>query len=99
MFRRDLLRFGANALSRATNISLLSLSLPLFLLFRDASTWGIWLLSAAPAVRKPTLAVGRPDPVEGDGVSQNAQLFMTILCCAAAVIVMPSVLFLPRPIR
>jgi hypothetical protein len=47
MLRRILLGFGANAFSQAINIAIQLVSLPLFLLYWDASTYGTWLLLSA----------------------------------------------------
>jgi O-antigen/teichoic acid export membrane protein len=111
MFRRIILGFGANAFGQAVNIVIQLASLPLFLLYWDASTYGSWLLlSAVPAYlnwaecgvvgvasNKMTMAMGRSDPVEANNLYQSAQLFMTIVCGSLALIVVPGTLFLPMP--
>lgn len=111
MLRRIIFGFGANAFSQAVSIVIQLLSLPLFLLYWDASTYGSWLLlSALPAYvsmadvgmvgaagNKMTMAAGRSDFAEANVVYQTAQLFMTIVCCSLAAIITPAALFLPLP--
>lgn len=109
MLRRLILGFGANAFGQVINIVIQIVSLPLFLLFWDASTYGTWLvLSALPAYltmadigivsvagNKMTMALGRSDLREADAVYHSAQLFMTVVCCALAAILVPAALFWP----
>ncbi len=111
MLRRIILGFGANAFSQIVSIIIQLFSLPLFLLYWDASTYGAWLLlSALPAYlsmadvgmvwtagNKMTMAVGRSELAEANKVYQSAQLFMTIVCCSLTVVMVPLALFLPMP--
>ncbi len=111
MLRRIILGLGANAFSQIITIAIQLLSLPAFLLYWDASQYGVWLLlSALPAYlsmadagmvnaagNKMTMAVGRADIAEANNVFQSAQLFMTIVCCSLAVITTPFALFGPLP--
>lgn len=109
MLRRLILGFGANALGQVINIVIQIASLPLFLLFWDASTYGTWLvLSALPAYltmadvgivsvagNKMTMALGRGDLREANAIYQSAQLFMTIVCCGLAAVLTPAALLWP----
>lgn len=109
MLRRLILGFGANAFGQIINILIQVSSLPLFLLFWDASTYGTWLvLSALPgylsmadvgvvsvAGNKMTMALGRNDLREADAIYHSAQLFLTIVCCGLAAVLTPAVLLWP----
>lgn len=109
MLRRLILGFGANALGQVINIVIQVSSLPLFLLFWDASTFGTWLvLSALPgylsmadvgivsvAGNKMTMALGRDDIREADAIYHSAQLFLTIVCCGLAAVLTPAALLWP----
>ncbi len=109
MLRRLILGFGANALGQVINIVIQVSSLPLFLLFWDASTFGTWLvLSALPgylsmadvgivsvAGNKMTMALGRDDVREADAIYHSAQLFLTIVCCGLAAVLTPAALLWP----
>ncbi|VTZ23068.1 Polysaccharide biosynthesis protein [Methylocella tundrae] len=111
MLRRIILGLGANAFSQVITIVIQIFSLPLFLLYWDAATYGSWLvLSALPAYvgmadvgmvgaagNKMTMAVGRSDVAEANRIYQTAQLFMTVMCCSLAAIIIPAALFLPLP--
>lgn len=109
MLRRLILGFGANAFGQAVTIVIQIVSLPLFLLFWDASTYGTWLLlSAIPAYlsmadggivsvagNKMTMALGRDDRREAKAIYHSAQLFMTVVCCGLAALLTPAVLLWP----
>jgi O-antigen/teichoic acid export membrane protein len=111
MLRRIVAGIGANAFSQIVSIFIQLASLPVFLLFWDASTYGAWLLlTAVPAYlsfadlgmvatagNKMTMAMGRSDLKEANSVYQSAQLFTTIVTAALAAIVTPLILFLPLP--
>ena len=100
MLRRLILGFSANALGQAVNITIQICSLPLFLIFWNASTYGTWLLlSAVPAYlimadigivnvagNKMTMAIGRGDVVEANAVFQSAQLFVTGISISLAIV-------------
>jgi O-antigen/teichoic acid export membrane protein len=111
MMRRIIAGLGANAFGQAISIVIQLFSLPLFLLYWDASKYGVWLmLSAVPAYlsmadigmvhaagNKMTMAVGRSDFAEANRIFQSAQLFMLIVCGSLAALVTPAVLFGPLP--
>ena len=111
MLRRIISGLGANAFGQAITIAIQLVSLPLFLLFWDTSTYGSWLiLSAVPAYlsmadlgmvsaagNKMTMALGRSDAAEANRIFQSAQLFMMIVCGSLALLVTPIALFGPLP--
>lgn len=111
MLRRIISGFGANAFGQMVSIVIQLLSLPLFLLYWDTSTYGAWLiLSAVPAYlsmadagmvsaagNKMTMAMGRSDTAEANRVFQSAFLFMAVVCSALAVLVTPLALLSPLP--
>jgi len=111
MMRRIISGFGANAYGQGVTIIIQVFSLPLFLAYWDASTYGSWLmLSALPAFlsmadvgmvsaagNKMTMAVGRADIAEANRVFQSAQLFMMLVCGTLAVLMTPAALFGPLP--
>ncbi len=109
MLRRIVLGLGANAFSQVVTILIQIFSVPLFLFYWDASTYGTWLLlSAVPAYlsmadagmvnaagNKMTMAMGRSDVAEANNVYQSAQLFMTIVCGSLAAVMVPAALLWP----
>lgn len=111
MLRRIILGFSANAFSQLVSIVIQLLTLPVFLLYWDASTYGAWLLlSAVPAYlnwaecgivgvanNKMTMAAGRSDFEEANRLYQTAQLFMTIICVSLGVLATLAALLLPLP--
>lgn len=111
MRRRILAGMGANSIGMAVSIGIQLISLPLFLHYWDAKTYGVWLmLSAIPAYlsmadvgmvtavgNKMTIAMGAGDHISANRVFQSAQLFMTVVCGAIALVVIPVVLFAPLP--
>ncbi len=111
MLRRMILGIGANAFGQIVTILIQLLSLPIFLTYWDASTYGTWLLlSALPAYLSMadigmtsvagnvmTMSIGRGDIDEANKVFQTAQLFMTIVCGALFIIVTPPTLLWPMP--
>jgi O-antigen/teichoic acid export membrane protein len=111
MKRRVLAGMGANSLGMAISIGIQLASLPLFLHYWDASTYGTWLmLSAIPAYlsmadvgmvtavgNKMTIAMGAGDHLSANRLFQSAQLFMTMVCGAIAIVVVPVILFSPLP--
>jgi O-antigen/teichoic acid export membrane protein len=111
MMRRIISGFGANAFGQVIGIIIQFLSLPLFLLYWDASTYGSWLvLSAVPTYlsladvgmvsassNKIIIALGRSDSAEANRVFQSVQLFMIIVCGSFALLVTPVALFAPLP--
>jgi O-antigen/teichoic acid export membrane protein len=111
MRRRVLAGMGANSIGMAVSIGIQLISLPLFLHYWDATTYGVWLmLSAIPAYlsmadvgmvtaagNKMTMAMGKGDHLTANRVFQSAQLFMSIVCGAIAVIAVPVMLFAPLP--
>jgi O-antigen/teichoic acid export membrane protein len=111
MRRRVLAGIGANSIGMAVSIGIQLISLPLFLHYWDAETYGVWLmLSAIPAYlsmadvgmvtavgNKMTIAMGAGDHARANRVFQSAQLFMTVVCGAIALVVIPVVLLAPLP--
>jgi hypothetical protein len=111
MLRRIILGLGANAFGQAVNIVIQLLSLPLYLLCWDLSTYGTWImLSAVPsylsmadfgmvytAGNRMTVAIGRSDAAEANRVFQSAQLFMIMVCGSLTVLLTPLVLLGPLP--
>lgn len=103
MLRRLVFGLGANAFGQIVSIVIQLFSLPFFLLFWQASTFGTWiLLSAVPAYlsmadlgmvsvagNRMTMALGRGDVREANVIYQSALLFMTAICGALAVITTP----------
>ena len=111
MLRRMLLGVGANAFGQIVTIFIQLLSLPIFLTYWDASTYGTWLLlSALPAYLSMadigmtsvagnimTMSMGRGDVDAANQVYHSAQLFMTLVCGALLAIVTPLTLLWPMP--
>ena len=111
MKRRIIAGMGANSFGIAITVGIQLVSLPLFLHFWDTSTYGVWLmLSAIPAYlsmadvgmvtaagNKMTMAMGNGDMVEANRVFQSAQLFMTLVCGAIALTMLPVIFFAPLP--
>ena len=111
MKRRIMAGMGANSFGMAITIGIQLASLPLFLHYWDAASYGVWLmLSAIPsylsmadvgmvtaAGNKMTMATGKGDIAEANRVFQSAQLFMAIVCGSLAVVVVPLVLWAPLP--
>lgn len=111
MKRRIIAGMGANSFGMVITIGIQLVSLPLFLHFWDTSTYGIWLmLSAIPAYlsmadvgmvtaagNKMNIAIGKGDLPEANKVFQSAQLFMTAVCGAIALITLPVIFFAPLP--
>jgi len=105
--RRVLEGMGANSFGMAITIVIQLVSLPLFLNFWNLETYGKWLiLSAIPsylsmadlgmvtaASNKMTIAMGKNNLFEANQIFQSAQAFMTIICGALALLVIPTVLF------
>jgi O-antigen/teichoic acid export membrane protein len=111
MRRRVIAGMGANSIGMVVSIGIQLVSLPLFLHYWDAATYGVWLmLSAIPAYlsmadvgmvtaagNKMTMAMGGGDHLTANRVFQSAQLFMTIVCGAIALVAVPVILFAPLP--
>jgi O-antigen/teichoic acid export membrane protein len=111
MKRRIIAGMGANSFGMAITIVIQLVSLPLFLHYWDASTYGVWLmLSAIPAYlamadvgmvsaagNKMTMSMGDGNVIEANKTFQSAQLFMIIVCCSLALIVIPLILWMPFP--
>lgn len=111
MRRRIIAGIGANSFGMATSIGIQLVSLPLFLLYWDTTTYGIWLmLSAIPsylsmadvgmvtaAGNKMTMAMGKGDVPEANRIFQSAQMFMGIVCGSLALLMVPLVLWAPLP--
>lgn len=109
MRRRVLAGIGANSIGMMVSIGIQLISLPLFLHYWDASTYGIWLmLSAIPAYlsmadvgmvtaagNKMTMAMGSDDHLTANRIFQSAQLFMTTVCGSIALVTVPVILFAP----
>lgn len=111
MKKRILAGMGANSYGMAITIGIQLVSLPFFLQYWDATTYGTWLLlSAVPsylamadigmvtaAGNKMTMAMGKGDVTEANQIFQSAQLFMGIACLGLAAVVVPLVLMAPLP--
>ncbi|MDI1299022.1 MATE family efflux transporter [Methylotenera sp.] len=111
MKRRIIAGMGANSFGLAITIVIQLVSLPLFLHYWNTSTYGVWLmLSAIPAYlsmadigmvaaagNQMTMSMGDGDVLEANRTFQSAQLFMMIVCCSLALLVIPLVLFAPFP--
>jgi O-antigen/teichoic acid export membrane protein len=111
MKRRVIAGMGANSFGMVITIGIQLVSLPLFLHFWDTSTYGVWLmLSAIPAYlsmadvgmvtaagNKMNIAIGKGDLPEANRVFQSAQMFMTVVCGAIALITLPVIFFAPLP--
>lgn len=111
MKRRILAGMGANSFGMAVNIGIQFISLPVFLHFWSTATYGVWLmLSAVPAYlsmadvgmvtaagNKMTMAMGRGDVAEANKVFQSAQMFMSIVCGAIALLAIPVIMLAPLP--
>lgn len=109
--QRVLAGSGANAFGQGITIGIQLFSLPLFLHYWDASTYGAWLiLSAIPsylsmadvgmvttAGNKMTIAMGQRDHVQANRVFQSALLFMLIVCGSISVLAIPAALWMPLP--
>jgi O-antigen/teichoic acid export membrane protein len=102
---------GANAFGQATTIGIQLFSLPLFLHYWNATTYGVWLiLSAIPsylsiadvgmvttAANKMSIAMGQRDHAQANRVFQSALLFMLITCAFIWFLVVPAALWIPLP--
>lgn len=111
MRRRILAGMGANSFGMAVTIGIQLISLPLFLHYWDAKTYGVWLmLSAIPSYlsmadvgmvtavgNKMTIAMGAGDTASANKVFQSAQLFMMVVCGTIALIIVSVILFAPLP--
>lgn len=111
MIRRVVAGMGANSFGMVVTVGIQLASLPLFLHYWDASTYGTWLmLSALPAYlsmadvgmvtaagNKMTMAMGRGDVQEANRVFQSAQMFMAAVCVALALLLVPLLLWAPLP--
>ena len=111
MIKRLLLGLGANAFGQFVSITIQISSLPIFLLYWDTSKYGEWvLLSAVPsylimadvgmvsvAGNKMMMAMARNEIDEANRIFQTAQLFLSIVCAALLVLVVPVTLFWPMP--
>jgi O-antigen/teichoic acid export membrane protein len=109
MKRRVFAGMGANSFGMAVTIGIQLVSLPLFLHYWSASTYGVWLmLSAIPAYlsmadigmvtavgNKMTMVMGKGDVHVANAQFQSAQLFMTIVCGLIALIALPIIFFAP----
>jgi O-antigen/teichoic acid export membrane protein len=109
--QRVLAGTGANAVGQAITIGIQLISLPLFLHYWNANTYGTWLiLSAIPsylsmadvgmvttAGNKMTMAIGQGDPVQASKVFQSTLLFVLLVCGMLALLVLPASLWLPLP--
>jgi O-antigen/teichoic acid export membrane protein len=112
MRRRIIAGMGANSFGMAITIGIQLVSLPLFLHYWDAATYGKWLiLSAIPsylsmadvgmvtaAGNKMTMAIGEGDMQEANTLFQSAQMFMAVICGGIALLVVPFVLWAPLPV-
>jgi O-antigen/teichoic acid export membrane protein len=111
MRRRIIAGMGANSFGMAITIGIQLASLPLFLHYWDAATYGTWLiLSAIPAYlsmadvgmvtaagNKMTIAVGKGDITEANRIFQSAQAFMLVVCGVIGLFAVPFVIFAPLP--
>ena len=111
MIRRIVAGIGANSFGLAITIGTQLVSLPLFLYYWDAATYGTWLvLSAIPAYlsmadvgmvtaagNKMTMATGNGDTAQANRVFQSAQLFMALVCSSLALVALPIMLLAPLP--
>jgi len=111
MKRRIIAGMGANSFGMAITIIIQLVSLPLFLHYWDTSTYGVWLmLSAVPAYlsmadvgmvaaagNKMTMSMGDGNVPAANKTFQSAQLFMTIVCCSLALLIIPLILWVPFP--
>ena len=109
LVRRLAFGLGANAFGQVVSIVIQLFSLPFFLLFWDAPTFGTWiLLSTLPAYlsmadigmvsvagNRMTMALGRGDIRDANVIYQSALLFMTVVCGGLAVITTPLALLWP----
>jgi O-antigen/teichoic acid export membrane protein len=109
--QRVLAGSGANAFGQAITIGIQLFSLPFFLHYWNASTYGAWLiLSAIPsylsmadvgmvttAGNKMTIAMGQRDHMQANRVFQSALLFMLIVCGLISVLAIPAALWIPLP--
>lgn len=100
---------GANAFGQVVSIGIQLLSLPLFLHYWDAATYGVWLiLSAIPsylsmadvgmvttAANKMTIAMGQHDNAQANRVFQSALLLMLIVCGSIAVLIIFVAMLIP----
>lgn len=111
MIRRIAAGMGANSFGMVISIGTQLLSLPLFLFYWDAATYGTWLvLSAIPAYlsmadvgmvtaagNKMTMAVSQGDAKKANRIFHSTQLFMALVCSGVALIVLPLTIWAPLP--
>jgi O-antigen/teichoic acid export membrane protein len=111
MKRRIIAGMGANSFGMAITVFIQLVSLPLYLHYWNTSTYGVWLmLSAIPAYlsmadvgmvtaagNKMNIAIGKGDFPEANRVFQSAQMFMMIVCCSLALLILPIIFFAPLP--
>lgn len=111
MHQRIVAGLGANSVGMAITIGIQLVSLPIFLMVWDTSTYGAWLLlSALPAYlamadvgmvtasgNRMTMAMGAGDVALANRVFQSAQMFMVLVCGALALLALPLVWWSPWP--
>lgn len=109
--QRVLAGSGANAFGQVITVGIQLVSLPLFLHYWDAATYGAWLiLSAIPsylsmadagmvtaAGNKMTVAMGQRDYAQANKVFQSALFFMMLVCGLLSMLVLPAALLMPVP--
>lgn len=109
LHQRIVAGIGANAFGQAISIAIQISSLPLFLYYWDAHTYGVWIiLSAIPsylsmadvgmvtaAGNKMTMALGKGDDHEANTIFQTAFVFMLCVCSALILIAIPVILLIP----
>lgn len=111
LVRRFVFGFGANAFGQLVSIAIQVFSLPLFLTYWSASTYGGWvLLSAIPgyltmadvgmisvAGNRMMMSMARNDVDEARRIFHTAHLFLTVMCLGLFALTTPLVLLLPLP--
>lgn len=102
---------GANVFGQVISITSQVLSLPLFLHYWDAPTYGAWIiLFAIPsylsmadvgmvtaAGNKMTMAMGQHDQLQANRTFQSALVFMLLVCSALLLVIMLASVWLPMP--
>lgn len=111
MHQRVLAAMGAHSMGMAITVGIQLASLPLFLVFWNTASYGVWLLiSALPAYlamadvgmvtaagNRMTMAMGAGDTALANRVFQSAQMFMLIVCAALLVLALPVIVWAPWP--
>ncbi|WP_316153683.1 hypothetical protein [Cupriavidus sp. BIC8F] len=111
MRRRVIAGSGANAFGQGVTVAIQLGSLPIFLHYWDAATYGVWLtLSAIPsylsmadvgivttASNKMTAAIGNRDPVYAATIFQSALLFLAAVSSVLLIGAVVGALMLPMP--